>query len=594
MNAGKALLVTAALLGAISIAVFGRPAPVITVMWSGVPAGARPYLENKFSLTDGHEVADGIWSYALRDTSETNRRTLATHAAVAAVEGIDRRTFEFADHLPRATWRSGLVPVPHLLARTIEVVGLLAALAGLTILWRPRAAAAAIARCRALPRVAAAWLQRGIPEAAPEAAAAFRLVFGSLVVAFFVSDRVYPALLTPLEVSRASGAYGAVVRWLAAHPEVVKLIQPVLIVTGGLFVIGAATRISFLAFTAAALAWTIVFTLNTSSHAVASLMMALLMLLPARWGDAWSVDAWLRRRRDGGRAGPARAHGYAFWAPGFVLAVAFAAAAWSKIREGPEWILNGTVKYHFVSDLEHAWVSWGPVLTRRHGVAVALCIFAVVAEASLITSMFSGSFRYRAVLGFFAVLLLAGFALFQGIVWLGWWLLLSAFLPWHLIGQRRSDVVARASPRPITAAQLAAICFVVLQQLVTTARHVEARPLFSTYDMYSTTYASVEDYEAASNLVYRVVAVANGRSSDLPGCVVDDTVAAIARRALEGSADDLRLLRTAVGGCLRSTPGVRQVALEGDRQVFLWNESRFAWKRRLDVIGPIEADRLRE
>jgi hypothetical protein len=39
---------------------------------------------------------------------------------------------------------------------------------------------------------------------------------------------------------------------------------------------------------------------------------------------------------------------------------------------------------------------------------------------------------------------------------------------------------------------------------------------------------------------------------------------------------------------------VRQVALEGDRQVFLWNESRFTWQRRLDVIGPIDADRLRE
>jgi hypothetical protein len=146
----------------------------------------------------------------------------------------------------------------------------------------------------------------------------------------------------------------------------------------------------------------------------------------------------------------------------------------------------------------------------------------------------------------------------------------------------------------VTAAQLAAICLVIVQQLVVTAMHVEARPMFSSYDMYSTTYASATDYEAASNLVYRVVAVSHGHSTDLPGCIVDDRMAAIARRALEGSGDDLQLLRLGLAGCLRATPGVRQVALEGDRQVFLRNESRFAWKRRLDVIGPIEADRLRD
>jgi hypothetical protein len=129
---------------------------------------------------------------------------------------------------------------------------------------------------------------------------------------------------------------------------------------------------------------------------------------------------------------------------------------------------------------------------------------------------------------------------------------------------------------------------------VATAMRIEARPMFSAYDMYATTYATPEAYEAASNLVYRVVDVADGRSRDLPGCVVDDTIAAMARRALEGSADDLQLFRKAVGECLRSAPDVRQVALEGDRQVFLWNEARFVWKRRLDVIGPIEADRLRE
>lgn len=583
MSVGRALLVAGGALWTFAVVAFGPPAPVVTVAWSDAGRGARHYLEGKFSLTDGHEAATGAWVYALRDTSEDNRQALATHTAVAAIEGMDRRTFELTSPVTRAPMRNGPLPVPELLARTVELAALLAVLAGVAVLRMPRAMASVTT-----------WLQRGIPEASAEAAAAFRIVFGVLVVAFFASEPVYPQLLAPLEVARAGGLYGTVVRWLAERPEIVTLVGPALSGTGALFVIGAATRTSFACFTLAMLLWTTVFTLNTSSHAVAALALALLVLVPARWGDAWSVDAWLRRRRGIHPPAPARAYGYAFWAPGFVLATTFAAAAWSKVREGPEWIMNGTVKYHFVSDLEHAWVSWGPTLTRWHAVAVALTALAVVVEALLITGMLSRSYRYRVVLGSLALALLAGFAVFQGIVWLGWWLLLLTFAPWHLISVRRPASVGRAHGSGITGAQLAAICFVIVQQVAVSAMHVEARPIFSAYDMYSTTYDSWADYEAASNLVYRVVAVSDGRSTDLPGCVVNDTVAAIARRAVEGSSDDMRLLRRAVGGCLRSTPDVRQVALEGDRQVFLSNESRFAWKRRLDVIGPIDADRLRE
>jgi hypothetical protein len=591
---GRKLLIGGGVLWALSAVAFGRPAPVINLVWSNVAPGVRQYVESKYGLTDGYEVSDGKWAYALRDTSEENRRALANHVAVSGIEGIDPRTFDLADRLPRAPWRRGWLPVPEPLARAVELAALLAMLVGAAILWAPGAVASTVSRSRGVATAVTKWVQRGIPEASPEAAAAFRIVFGTLVVAFFASERVYPELLTPLEIGRASGPYGAAVHWLTGHPEVVASLQSVLTVTGVLFVAGAATRMAFACFTAAALVWTTVFTLNISTHAVAAVAMTLLALLPARWSDAWSVDAWLRRRRGALRHTPARAYGYAFWVPGFVLAVAFAAAAWSKVREGPAWILNGTVKYHFVSDLEHAWVSWGPALTRWHAVAVAMCVFAVLVETLLITSMFSRSYWYRAALGVMALLLLVGFALFQGIVWLGWWVLLLAFLPWHLIASRGSESNDRPRPSRIPGAQFAAVVLVVVQQLIVTGMHVEARPMFSSYDMYSTTYASWADYEAASNLTYRVVAVSDGRSADVPGCTVDDTVAAIARRALEGSERDLQLLQWALRGCLRSKPDVQQIALEGDRQVFLRNESRFAWKRRLDVIGPIDADRLRD
>jgi hypothetical protein len=146
----------------------------------------------------------------------------------------------------------------------------------------------------------------------------------------------------------------------------------------------------------------------------------------------------------------------------------------------------------------------------------------------------------------------------------------------------------------LSAAQTAAILLVLVQQLFVTVRHIEARPMLSSYDMYSATYATPEDYEAASNLVYRVVDASATPPVDLTGCVVDDRVAAIARSAIAGSGDDLALLKHAIGGCVQRRPDVRRVALEGDRQVFIWAESRFAWKRRLDIVGPFDARLLRD
>jgi hypothetical protein len=141
---------------------------------------------------------------------------------------------------------------------------------------------------------------------------------------------------------------------------------------------------------------------------------------------------------------------------------------------------------------------------------------------------------------------------------------------------------------------MSVILLVIGQQFLVTVQHIEARPMLSSYDMYSATYATPEAYEAASNLVYRVVDVSGGHPVDLPGCVVDDRVAAIARSGIAGNADDLALLKHAIAGCVRERPDVQRVALEGDRQVFVWGEARFDWKRRLDVVGPFDARLLRD
>jgi hypothetical protein len=49
-----------------------------------------------------------------------------------------------------------------------------------------------------------------------------------------------------------------------------------------------------------------------------------------------------------------------------------------------------------------------------------------------------------------------------------------------------------------------------------------------------------------------------------------------------------------LGPCIRDVPGVTLVRLEGDRHVYDWERRRFHWQRRLDVIGPVLVDWMRD
>jgi hypothetical protein len=187
--------------------------------------------------------------------------------------------------------------------------------------------------------------------------------------------------------------------------------------------------------------------------------------------------------------------------------------------------------------------------------------------------------------------LLAGFGLFQGVVWTGWWILLIGFLPWQRLGASQGATSERS---PLSVAQLALVVMLVAQQFVASAFQLEARPLTSAYDMYSTTYASAEEYEKASNLVYRVVVYEEGQPRDLPGCLVDDRTASLLPAAAAGALEARERLRSLVGPCLETEALITTFALEGDRRVYDWDERRFEMKRRIDVVGPFSVDWIRE
>jgi hypothetical protein len=268
-------------------------------------------------------------------------------------------------------------------------------------------------------------------------------------------------------------------------------VTPALVVSGVLFIVGAATRFSYAVFTATFVVWATVLTLKGGNHATVSLAMALLALLPSRWGDGFSVDAWRRPRA---RA-PGRDYGYSIWAPGFMLGIAFAAAAWSKVKAGPVWIANGTVKYHFLTDANNAYLDWGVRLTRdNQAMAIAMSATAVMIEGLLITAAFSRSRSHRSILAFAAAMLFAGFALFQGVVWPAWWVLFLSFLPWERFNRAPAGL-ASAPPARASALQIASIVGVVLQQVYVSGVGIEMAPLLSSYDMYSASYDSMQQYK---------------------------------------------------------------------------------------------------
>jgi len=619
-------LLSAAILAGIPV-LFGVPDRMIHVTWRGIDDAARVSIERRLSLSEAAKLRDGRWSYVPRDTRPETLRALVDHPAVSATDGIERDTAALAARGPLTARRGGWLAAPPMAPRAARLAGYLFAVAACAFLllaaawWKGLTSAtarrlvqsglasarASIRRCanalsaatnqlwaqrptRATLRAAAGAAQRGVPIISADAAGLFRIAFGSVVLACVMLEPMEPAHLNGYDVGGAQGVYGTFIGWLAREPAAVQSLGSWLLAFGSLFIAGVATGVSYLAFVLAFLTWASVRALARSHHVVSAITIAMICLLPARWGDAWSVDAWLRRRVWGRSPGaPSRRYGFAPWMLTVVLGVAFFAAAVSKLREGGTWILNGTVKYHFVTDLHQALVPWGPALTSNHAVAVGLSLAAVLVEAWIVTAVFTRSVSYRAACGLGSLALLAGFWLFQGVFWPGWWILLLGFLPWQWIRDRGTA----ASGGSLSVIQGALVAALVFQQCYASWTRLEARPFISAYDMYSTTYASPAAYEAAGNLRYRVVGITDRGSVELPDCEVDEPGARLFAAAAAGGTVERERIRGLIGRCVADRPEVTMVGLEGDKEVYDWDTRRFEWKRGLDRIGPVTAHWLR-
>jgi hypothetical protein len=187
------------------------------------------------------------------------------------------------------------------------------------------------------------------------------------------------------------------------------------------------------------------------------------------------------------------------------VGLAFLAAAYAKLdTSGVEWITGGAVRYHFVEDAGYAPMQWGLAVASSDSAAIGVSLAGFATEALFWLVICSRREWIRFAFGLSGLALLAGFYLFMGVLWRGWWILFLAFLPWGAIeswlgvwfkdaATARRSLPAAISPT-LSRPAVAVIGLLVVQQIVVSAMRFESEPFVSDFPMYSHTWPSREAF----------------------------------------------------------------------------------------------------
>ena len=455
---------------------YGPQGAWVHVRWQpSVDAAERQRLETAWQFVDGREDdSPATWRYDLIAPSASRLRAIVEHAAVEDTHFIDRQLYTLTPDAQRTARRGGLITVGGAVAVGLvdRLATLMTVLAGLCALIKHpmrvlRATVAAVG-CQLQRQTPIVFrrLTQGVPDITAEAVGAFRICFGL-------------GLLGMVALIQSYGDPRVQVATLAAL---------------ALFTIGLWSRPAYAVSILGIMFDAVV---QQRGHDWTILLLTLWGLLPARWGDGLSVDAAIRRWRRGA-PGPrlhGKAYGFAVWLPGLMLGSALAAAAFAKLhRTGLDWVVTGSVRFHFLDDTFRAPVDWGLWVAAHYPVAVLLSFGALVVETGFILNIFFAGAWTRAAFGLFGLALFVGFYVFQGVLWLPWWIVLTAFLPWGLIG-RHATSGWHAQPVRLGLAHTLVIVIVVVQQVIASAWQVEVEPLLSNYEMYARTFESPEAYD---------------------------------------------------------------------------------------------------
>ena len=529
-----------------------RPLPMVHIRWASTVAGPeRNALELQFHVRPVAELGDSTWRYEVRDQSRSNVEAIVRHPRVEDTHHIDRGRFVVQADADLGPWAPGpLGGKAPAMAFAVAEYGpsFLVALAALLLV-----ASLNRVRARAAMTWAAGVVLRGVPSLTPRGLTLFRAAFGAAIAVYLLSDTYTASTPVAREIAYDLTT-AAPVRWFAARDGVVNAVRGVAAVSALLFAAGILPRVTYAVAAIGTIAWMWAVTVVVGAHPYSVLMLPLVALFAVPWHEASSL------RQLGREPGQAKRRlGFAPWLLSLSLAVAMAAAAYAKVREGPEWIAGGNAKFAWVADARQAEVDWGLALAARPRVAVALSAAAVAVEGVVIFSAFTPQPAIRLLFGAAAGSLLAGFDLLQGVFWPAWWITLLGFLPWDGLAPRLRE--ALPAPAGLSWAQVGWATLLLGQQVVVSAAFTEVHPIASRYDMYSTVHTTADG--VGSQRTRRVVALtADGTSVDVTACAGDSPLA-------------LERLQACTAG--------RQVSefqeLE-DLESFDWTAGRFVWSYR--------------
>ncbi len=306
------------------------------------------------------------------------------------------------------------------------------------------------------------------------------------------------------------------------------------------------------------------------------------LTLPVITMIGWLFVPWGAPRRE-----RSPANGFALWWPSVTLGMAFASAAFTKLRRfGLFWITSGAVRYHFVMDAANAPSQAGLRVAGSYPASVLFSLAAVVLESTVILAAFMPAPAMRLLFFCEAAGLLFGFWLMQGVFWPLWWICALALLPWHA-----RDEAAGASIHMTVPQYVIAGLFVLMQAIVTVAG-IEREPYFSNFPMYSDTYNSTDEFDEETRARYtRVVSAEAGGTSftDKVLALPQDAKSTLVRIA-EGtrySQDGLRDV------CTRLDPVPPAVELTVERTAFNWRAGRFNPPRQMTLPPALLAEACR-
>jgi hypothetical protein len=601
MTVAALLAVALGALFTLRVAAPASPAPpLVKVMWaSSVTSEQREAAAARYGLQLHSPHGERTWNYLLLDSSRANLEALVRDPVVQDTDGIDRARFEVQGQtITAAEWITSSYPrLEELAGRGFEE-------------WRSARTAGALV-------IAAGWLialshpsvrvhlARGIPELSPLGLGLFRIVFGATLLVVLPHAAELPGGAFPRELHRPAGLFAdwEWVHQLAATSTASDAILWLAYAALLLFTAGVLPRVSYVVAMTAITVLAFVILQYKSAHDWGLPLVTLWGLALVPWDSALTLVPFRARTPAGSRR-----LGFALWFPGFMIGLAFLAAAYAKWdTSGVHWVLNGAVKYHFVEDFPQAQVDWGLWIARHPAVAVLFSALAIAVEALFFLHAFSPRVSVRVAFGGAGLALLAGIYLFQGVFWPLWWTLFLVFLPWQRLagaveGWRVLEGTRGGAPRANPAAawpraHLALVAGLVILQIFASARRVEIEPFISDYGMYSWSWpspAAFDEAQARRWRTYHLVLPPDGRevTSELRSVpnaadAIEKAVEnALAKQPL-GDADRAALKRIAASYEEQFGTPLPALGVLLDEPAFDWRSGRFVQKRAGYPVGTL-------